>query len=106
MGPGNSPNKAQTNWREAVRAMGCVYGYPGEVQIHHPLGRTAKSMGVHIGHWFVIPCAEQAHREIEALPMDEQIRIYLRDVVGPYLKRFYTLPMSVETLAAIGGWSR
>lgn len=106
MGPGNTPNKAQTDWREEVRSMGCVYGYGGNVEIHHPLGRTATSMGQHIGHWLVIPVSTKAHREIEALPKDEQIRIFLRDVVGPYLTRFYTLPMSVETLAAIGGWSR
>ena len=36
------------------------------IQIHHPVGVTAKHDKVHIGHWWIIPVDEQVHKDIHA----------------------------------------
>ena len=84
--------------------MGCVYRYPGEVEIHHPLGATARHLRTNVGHWIVIPVSNQAHREVERLPKREQVEIFLQDVLGPYVERYGDCPIPKYTLAAIASW--
>ena len=103
---GNSPNAAQKAWREDLRRQGCVYGYPGLVQIHHPLGTTARHMHTDIGHWLIIPASERAHREIERLPKREQVELFLQDVLGPYVARYGECPIPKYTVVAIASWRK
>lgn len=57
----NAPSAAQKRWREAVRELD-----GGGLEIHHPVGVTAKHNKVHIGHWWVIAVDPQAHKDIHA----------------------------------------
>ena len=54
---------AQLQWREWVRRQGCcVSNEDYAVQIHHVLGREAKSKGVgNIGHWYILPLSWRYH---------------------------------------------
>jgi hypothetical protein len=57
---GNAPSATQKRWLDAVASLS-----PG-MQIHHPVGITAKHNKVHIGHWWLVPVDEQSHRDIHA----------------------------------------
>ena len=64
---GNAPTAAQKKWREQVRKYASeAAGEP--MQIHHPIGtgKGAKHNKVHIGHWWIIACDEQSHKDIHA----------------------------------------
>ena len=60
---GNAPTKAQSDWREEVRALGCIVSMEKgpHIQIHHVLGATAKHNKVEIGHWFILPLTGWYH---------------------------------------------
>lgn len=62
---GNEPTKAQKDWREEVRALGCIVSMEKgpHIQIHHVLGATAKHNKVEIGHWFILPLTGWYHLE-------------------------------------------
>lgn len=59
----SNPTAKQIRFREYMRDLGCcVSGEDWIVQIHHVLGREAKSKGVgNIGHWYVLPLAFMYH---------------------------------------------
>ena len=58
---GNAPTAQQKRWLQAVAELS-----PG-MQIHHPVGATAKIKGVgNIGHWWLVPVDEISHRDIHA----------------------------------------
>ena len=99
------PNKAELTWREIVRSHGCVLDMGNPVQIHHVVGRTAKHNRVDIGHWFILPVSEQAHREIERFPKDEQ-KLYFRDICTWHQRVFGELPFGADVLLAIWDWHR
>lgn len=99
------PNKAEREWREAVRGQGCILDYPGPVEIHHVVGRTAKHNKVDIGHWFILPVSSEAHREVERMSKREQADWWL-DVCVAHLKRFGSLPFSGDVAIAIWGYHR
>lgn len=103
--PTTTPNKAQKDWREAVRSQGCCLGYPGNVEIHHVAGRTASYEKVHIGHWFVLPASKAAHNELPTLGYDEQKRLFY-EVCREFVRTYQPLPFSAETLWAIAAWRR
>ena len=101
----SAPNKAEKDWRELVRSLGCCLGYPGPVQIHHVAGRTAKHSKVDIGHWFILPVSEQAHREVERMPKSEQKGLFL-DVCRRLVSTYQPLPFEAEVMFAIMDWRR
>jgi hypothetical protein len=100
------PSAEQKRWRETVRSQGCIFGYEdSEVQIHHVVGRTAVYCKIPIGHWFIIPCTEAGHRELEKLSHQEQKRYFLT-VCRHQLARFQPLPFSADVMWAIMDWRR
>ena len=86
--------------------MGCVYRYPGPVEIHHILGASATEYGIPVGHLAILPVSNQAHREIERLPKTDQIRIFMREVLKVYWHRYNEVPLTAEEILAIATWSR
>jgi hypothetical protein len=66
---GNAPSAEQVRWRETVRRVGCIATggvnaeptEPGDIQIHHVLGQSAKRDGEAIGHWFILPLHWRLH---------------------------------------------
>lgn len=105
MTPTSKPNKAETAWREWVRDQGCVLGMPGPVEIHHVAGRTAKHLGVPIGHWFILPVSNGAHRIVERMPKIEQKDLF-RFLVCRYLELMYESPFSADVALGIWDWHR
>lgn len=103
---GNAPNAEQIRWREEVRKMGCLYRYPGSVEIHHILGASAKQDGVPIGHLAILPVTNQAHREVEKEPKDVQLRWFLSDVANAYYQKYGEVPFGFEELLAIAAWRK
>ena len=55
------PTAAQKRWREAVRELGSIIS-GGPAVIHHPVGRKGKHNKVDVGHWWVIPLADDEHK--------------------------------------------
>ena len=61
---GNAPTAAQKRWREAVREL--AGASEPSIEIHHPVGVTAKHNKVHIGHWWVIAIPSEMHNKLHA----------------------------------------
>lgn len=59
----NQPNAEQKRWREIVRQQGSVITGRDAV-IHHAVGRTAKHNKVKIGHWWLLPLADDEHKDL------------------------------------------
>tara|TARA_B100000073_G_C23735323_1_gene572005 strand:- start:574 stop:975 length:402 start_codon:yes stop_codon:yes gene_type:complete len=60
------PSKELERWREAVRGLGSIISHQKNgIQIHHPIGRTAKVKGVgNVGHFFILPLTHWEHTYI------------------------------------------
>ena len=102
----DQPNAEQKRWMDVVRSQGCIFGYEdSEVQIHHVAGRAASHCKIHIGHWFIIPCTDLGHRELEKLSHREEKR-YFMSVCRRQLQRFQSLPFSADVMWAIMDWTR
>lgn len=56
-----NPNARQKRWIARVAEYGCVITGSPNVQIHHCVGRTAKSNKVAVGHWFILPLSVELH---------------------------------------------
>lgn len=99
---GNAPSAAQKRWREAVRDAGSKES--GEkMQIHHPVGATAKHNKVHIGHWWVIPVDEQSHKDLHAGLLGKGRKTVEKQVFSNVVKHLYNHPdrPPLEALDAI-----
>lgn len=59
----SNPTAKQIAFLKYMRDEGCcVSSEDWRIQMHHPIGRSAKVKGVgNIGHWFVIPLAWRYH---------------------------------------------
>lgn len=74
---GNAPSASQKQWREEVRALGCIItGEKDSVEIHHVLGTTAKHKKIDIGHWFILPLSEWYHRKNPALNVTDHKKLF------------------------------
>lgn len=101
------PNKTQKGWREDIRFQGCVmpHDHEGRIEIHHVVGRTARHLGVDIGHWFILPLCTSGHRLAPGLGYDDQKRLFVR-CCAAYFDVFGELPFDSATLLAIMDWRR
>jgi len=54
--------QAQKDWQSDLANMGCLVSGFGEAEIDHLFGAMAKSNGVNIGQWAVIPLNDGPHR--------------------------------------------
>jgi len=97
------PTAKQKNWREDVRAQGCILRLEGPVQIHHVVGRTARHIKIHVGHWFLLPVSEEGHREVEKMSKDEQKDLFMR-VCSRHIYGMRKLPFDADVLFAILDW--
>lgn len=114
---GNAPNTQQKRWRETIRDLGCIAcGWPSHIEIHHPVGATAKHNKQPIGHWWILPLCKSCH---EAVTEDRDALSYIAfrfRLVGPFdsekllfmklLERVTEIPFPSETEAAILDYHR
>ena len=101
----SQPNKRQLEWREWVRDQGCCLGYPGSVEIHHVIGRSGKHLKVSIGHEFILPVTNAAHREVARMGVEVQKGLFVQ-LVADYYSKFHELPFAPEKLLAIWSYHR
>lgn len=59
------PSKQLWRFRETVRELGSVLSSRPAV-IHHVVGRTAVHRKVAIGHWWILPLADDEHRMLHS----------------------------------------
>jgi len=56
------PSQAvEKRWLQRVVEHGCVVNGNSQVQVHHSMGREARSQKMFIGRWFVLPLSEWLH---------------------------------------------
>ena len=99
------PNAAEKRWREMVREQGCILGYPGPVEIHHVVGRTAKHQKIEIGHWWILPVSPLAHAMVGGSRKQEQKDLFM-EVCGNHVQMYGDLPVPAAALWAIWDWHR
>lgn len=54
--------QAQKDWQNDLASMGCMVSGKAEAEIDHLFGAMAKSNGISIGQWAVIPLNDGPHR--------------------------------------------
>ena len=77
----------------------------GRVEIHHVVGRGAVHNKVPIGHEFILPVSNVAHRIVEKESKDDQKKLF-RNVCTDYFLRYGELPFGSDVLLAIWDWHR
>lgn len=103
--PTTQPNAAERAWREAVREAGCILNMPGPVEVHHVVGRAARHLRIPIGHWWLIPVSNEAHRIVERMPKEDQKELF-RQVCEEHIRCTGSLPVPGAVMAAIWSWHR
>jgi len=86
----SKPSRAvEKKWLDRLAAHGCVITRQSNIEIHHCMGREAKSNKYHIGRFFALPLAKYLHERYGSHPLNitEHRKAFI-DAYGKESRRF------------------